>query len=56
MNEETITITKAEHERLIRRDCELQALEAAGVDNWQGYGEHREYEDELLTAHGLSND
>jgi hypothetical protein len=56
MEPETITITKAEHERLIRRDCELGGLEAAGVDNWSGYGEHCEYRNELLAAHGLAED
>lgn len=31
-----IVISKKEHERLINRDEEYAALEAAGVDNWSG--------------------
>jgi len=38
---ETITIPKAEYDALI--DCQIwsDALEAAGVDNWEGYDEAR---------------
>lgn len=37
MNEETITITKKEYDSL-KEDAEfMRALEAAGVDNWEGY-------------------
>jgi len=32
-----ITIKKAEYDRLIERDAWLNYLEAAGVDNWEGY-------------------
>ena len=42
MAEPTVTITKAEYEQL-KRDSEwLGCLEAAGVDNWDGYDEARE--------------
>jgi hypothetical protein len=42
MMEETVTIPKAEHERLRAADAFLDALLAAGVDNWCGYDEaHR---------------
>jgi len=34
---ETITIPKAEYEELIRDQEFLRNLEAAGVDNWEGY-------------------
>ena len=36
---ETVTISRSVYERL--KDCEskLNALYAAGVDNWEGYGE-----------------
>ena len=34
---ETITITKKEYKDLLDRDERLSALEAAGVDNWEGY-------------------
>ena len=39
MNKETVTITKEEYENLQERDDFLCALEAAGVDNWDGYSE-----------------
>ena len=37
MNEELITITQKEYDELIRASNKLLALEASGVDNWQGY-------------------
>lgn len=43
---ETITVSKAEFDRLVKRDAWLGALEAAGVDNWPGYSEAREYLEE----------
>lgn len=39
MSEETITITKKEHERLLKSDALLSCLEELGVDNWDGYSE-----------------
>lgn len=36
---ETVTITKAEHDRLTKSDLFLQCLEACGVDNWEWYDE-----------------
>ncbi len=33
------TISKEEYEDLLDRDKKLSALEAGGVDNWEGYGE-----------------
>lgn len=39
MNEETVTISRAMYE-MLKEDSEFLAkLEAAGVDNWEGYGE-----------------
>lgn len=38
MDEETITITKKEYDSLIEDSKFVRALEAAGVDNWEGYG------------------
>ncbi len=35
--EATITITKAEHDRLCEDSAVLNALRNAGVDNWQWY-------------------
>jgi hypothetical protein len=37
MKEEMVTITKKELTRLQERESWLECLEAAGVDNWQGY-------------------
>ena len=42
--EETITISKEEYESLLENSKKLEALEGAGVDNWQGY----DYAMELL--------
>lgn len=39
MSEPQVTIPKKEYDQLIERDQFLSALEAAGVDNWNGYGE-----------------
>ena len=41
-----ITISKEEYEKLKERDSFLERLEAAGVDNWEGYGYAFEYDDE----------
>lgn len=35
--EETVTITKQEHERLLKAAAKLSWLEDGGVDNWEGY-------------------
>ncbi|SKA18003.1 hypothetical protein SAMN02745126_04016 [Enhydrobacter aerosaccus] len=43
---ETVEITKAEYERLLRSRKRLRCLEAAGVFNWEGYGEAIQLEDE----------
>jgi hypothetical protein len=32
-----VTISSEEYLRLLGRDAELSKLEAAGVDNWEGY-------------------
>lgn len=37
MNQETITITVQEYKRLLEKADKLDALEGAGVDNWEGY-------------------
>ena len=34
-----IEIKRSEYIRLLKRDAELGMMEAAGVDNWSGYGE-----------------
>ena len=35
----TVTITAKEYEELKKAQATLDALEAGGVDNWEGYGE-----------------
>lgn len=35
--QETVTIYKSEYERLLKAEAFLEALEEAGVDNWEGY-------------------
>jgi hypothetical protein len=50
--DETITIKKIKYERLVKREHWLQCLEAAGVDNWQGY----DYACELLRREAKDDD
>ena len=40
-NNESITIDKQEYNRLIKDSLFLEALEGAGVDNWEGYSDAR---------------
>ena len=35
--QETVIVRKCEFKRLVDRDFFLNCLEAAGVDNWEGY-------------------
>jgi hypothetical protein len=42
MNEETVTISKKEYDSLLEDRKWLQALESAGVNNWEGYDYARE--------------
>jgi hypothetical protein len=37
MSEETVTIPKTEYESLQKEAKFLEALRAAGVDNWEGW-------------------
>lgn len=37
MSDETVTITRKEYDQLLADSAELARLEAAGVDNWEGY-------------------
>ena len=46
MPEETVTIKKSEYEELLKDSNWLACLEAAGVDNWQGYDYAREMEND----------
>ena len=43
MNEETVTITKNEYDRLVKDSVFLDALRQMGVDNWEGYGEAQKF-------------
>lgn len=38
-NDEQVTITRTEYDALVDSDRMLDALMAAGVDNWEGYSE-----------------
>lgn len=44
--EETVTISKAEYDRLMEVDKFMNALDRAGVDNWEGYSMAWEYYDD----------
>lgn len=37
MDEETVVISKEEYESLLEDSLFLEALQGAGVDNWEGY-------------------
>lgn len=39
MEEEKITISKSQYEELLSDSKFLDCLRAAGVDNWEGYGD-----------------
>lgn len=39
MDEEMVTITKAEYQRLLDVEFKMDCLEAGGVDNWDWYSE-----------------
>lgn len=46
--EEQVTISKTYFDKLVRIEMQMTALESAGVDNWQGYGDAMEIYNELL--------
>lgn len=46
MAEEMITITKEEYDELLSDSAFLSALQAAGVDNWDGYDVAQEIRDQ----------
>ena len=50
--EEMVTITKKEYDSLTKDSDWLGYLEAAGVDNWQGYEYAIEMRDEAERAEG----
>ena len=37
--EDSVTISYSEYERLLKAEAFLEALEEAGVDNWEGYAQ-----------------
>jgi len=41
--EETVTLSKSEHIELLNDQSKLDALESAGVDNWEGYDDAMEF-------------
>lgn len=50
LTKDTVTIPTKEYIGLVKTECELDALEGAGVDNWSGWGEHCDDRDELIKA------
>lgn len=44
--EETVTISKKEYEELTNSSIFLSALEAAGIDSWDGYDDAKEIMEE----------
>lgn len=44
--EETVTISKKEYDKLVEDSAFLGCLRAAGVDNWDGYGDAHEMMDQ----------
>jgi hypothetical protein len=42
MSNQTVTITEQEYKELLECQKILIALESAGVDNWEGYGDAME--------------
>ena len=44
--EEMVTIKKSEYDQLLKDSDWLACLEAAGVDNWEGYDYAREIQQE----------
>lgn len=45
--EEKVTISKREYDRLVKDSEWLSCLEAAGVDNWQGFDDARQIQQDL---------
>jgi hypothetical protein len=41
--EQFVKISLEKYKNLVKSDCELEALRAVGVDNWCGWGEHRQF-------------
>ena len=41
--DDTVTISRKEYNQLQKDAVMLNALEACGVDNWEGYSEAHEY-------------
>jgi len=50
---ETVTISKTEYDSLYRAQMKLGALEAYGVDNWEGWEDAMDSFHEALDAEGL---
>lgn len=52
MVEEKVTISKEYYEELYENSMWLEALEMAGVDNWEGYDDAREIYKQLKSERG----
>ena len=46
-SEETITIKKSDYDELVENTKKLEALDACGGDNWEGYNEALEYLEDM---------
>lgn len=44
----SVTLTKKEYEELLESHVWLSCLEAAGVDNWEGYDDACNIRDDML--------
>jgi hypothetical protein len=48
-------ISEKNLKRLVERDWELETLEAMGVDNWEGYGEEPDWEEDEMSVEDFIN-
>jgi len=48
----TVTISRKEYNKLLQAQSELDALEAAGVDNWEGYSEAMQQQEDEEDIYG----
>lgn len=46
IEKEDVTLSQERYAELLHAECKLIALEHAGVDNWEGYGDAMEALDE----------
>jgi hypothetical protein len=54
--QDTVSISRSKYEELIRRSNKLEALEQAGVDNWDGYEDAMDLLEEWQDSVGLDEE